>query len=304
MGYEMTADYFMECIRGYVGKTKYAKGFFGQRLTLAKLSEVARRYPEWYNARCSVPGQSGMTNYQYLRQFCDGNWFAADCCGLIKGVRAGYRADGTVGHMTSRIDRPIEEMVAELRDVVKDVFKAEAGEMIFFKNNGHVMVVSQKGKMDIESAPSCDGVKEVKIGYQPLSSLGGAGKLPWVDYGDRPFVIEEDGIWGSETTRKAQTVFGTYIDGIVSRQLAKYKSICKGAWGGWNWTGTSGDKGSDLIRAMQKWLGVDVDGHIGPQTIKALQKAMGTPVDGVLDRPSQCIRAFQRWLNKEGIHEN
>ena len=303
MNYEMTVDYFMQCVRGYIGKTKYAKGFFGQRLTLAKLSEVARQYPGWYNSKCSVPGQSGMTNYQYLRQFCDGKWFAADCCGLFKGIRAGYRADGTVGRMTSRIDRPIDEMVAELKDVVKDVFKAEVGEMIFLSDMSHVMVVSEKGKMDIESAPSCDGVKEVKIGYQPISRVGGAGKFPWIDYGDKPNLIEEDGIWGKETTRKAQTIFGTYIDGVVSKQLSQYKSICKGCRGGWNWTGKPGDGGSDLIKAIQKWLKVDADGYIGPQTIKALQKAMGTPVDGVLDYPSQCVQAFQRWLNKKGANQ-
>ena len=164
------------------------------------------------------------------------------------------------------------------------------------------MTISEKGKKDIESAPSLDGVKEVNIGYQPLSRIGGAGKLPWVNYGvsDR---IAEDGIWGKETTKKAQEAFGVKITGKVTKQLAKFKSICKAAVGGWEWTGSSGDGGANLIKEMQKWLGVTVDGHIGPNTIKALQKRMGTPVDGVLSYPSKCVKEFQHWLNKGGFYE-
>ena len=240
-----------------------------------------------------------MTNYEYLRKFCGKGYFMADCCGLIKGIRAGYRADGTEGHMTPEIDRSIEHMVSELRDVKKNVYDAQEGEMMFFSNYGHVMVVSVAGRKDIESAPTTNGVAEVNIGYQPLAYIGGAGKLPWIDYSPKSNKIDEDGEWGMQTTRKAQQVFGTYEDGIVSRQLPRFKTRCKGCVAGWHWTGVPSDIGSDLIRAMQKWLKVDVDGHFGTQTISALQRKMGTPVDGVLDCPSPCIKAFQRWLNEQ-----
>lgn len=300
MAYEMTRDEFMKAIRGYVGVTKYAKGGYGQKLTPALLDSLRRQYPAWYNGQCKVAGYRNMTNFQYLSKFTDGKWFVADCCGLIKGVRAGYRATGKKGKMTPAIDVPIETMVKELTDVKPNVCDGESGEMIFFKDYSHVMVVADPARTDIESAPSCDGVKEVKIGYQPLSLCGGVGKLPWVDYG-QPEKIDVDGYWGVQTTRRAQKVFGTYEDGIVSRQLPRYKARCGACVSGWHWTGSTADKGSDLIRAMQKWLGVTVDGHIGTQTISALQKRMGTEVDGVLSKPSPCVKAFQKWLNEQEI---
>lgn len=302
MTYEMTRDEFMTAIRGYVGRTKYAKGTYGQKLTVALLDEKRRQYPEWYNAPCKVPAyRNQCTNYEYLRKFCNGRWFVADCCGLIKGVRAGYRADGTKGKMTPKIDVPIETMVAELKDVKKDVYRGSEGEMIFLSDMSHVMVVSEQGAKDIESAPSCDGVKEVNIGYQPVSLIGGVGKLPWVDYSGevKPIQLEVDGLWGTQTTRRAQQFFGTEQDGVVSRQLPRFKSRCAACVSGWHWNGCSGDVGSDLIRAMQKWLCVDVDGHIGTQTISALQRRMGTFVDGVLSYPSDCVKAFQRFLNEQ-----
>lgn len=302
MVYEMTRDEFMAAVRAYVGKTKYAKGTFGQKLTVAVLDEKRRQYPEWYNALCKVPAyRNQCTNYEYLRKFCNGKWFVADCCGLIKGIRAGYRADGTKGKMTSFIDVPIETMVAELKDVKSNVYEGTEGEMIFLSDMSHVMVVSDPAKTDIESATSTDGVKEVNIGYQPISRIGGVGKLPWIDYSGsvKPIKLEEDGLWGQQTTRRAQQFFGTYQDGIVSRQLRRYQSRCAACVSGWQWTGCSGDGGSDMIRAMQKWLGVDIDGHIGSQTISALQRKMGTYVDGVLSYPSDCVRAFQRFLNEQ-----
>lgn len=109
--------------------------------------------------------------------------------------------------------------------------------------------------------------------------------------------IEEDGKWGTATTKRAQQVFGTVVDGIISNQLSRYKSICQGLRSGVEWN----DKkrgGSVLVKAMQKWLGITVDGYIGPQFIKSLQKKMGTPVDGKLSNPSLCIKVFQHWLNK------
>lgn len=58
-----------------------------------------------------------------------------------------------------------------------------------------------------------------------------------------------------------------------------------------------GTGGSNLIRAMQKWLGVSADGNMGPGTIKALQKRMGTTQDGVISSPSDVVREMQKRLN-------
>ena len=296
---ELGVEEFMDAIKAFEGKTLYAVGGFCERLTMTTLNQKAKQYPKWYYyTKCVVPGYRHLTNYEYLRDMCSrGNWFIADCCGLIKGVRAGYRADGTKGRMTTEIDEPIERMAAGLIDK-RPAKEVPYGGMIFFPDYDHVAVISEPGVKDIESAPTTNGVKEVPITYQPRFKNALGGMLPWVDYHIPKKKIAEDGLWGMETTRRAQQEFGTYVDGIVSRQLPRMKSRLSGCVDGWHWTGASGDGGSDLIRAMQKWLKVDVDGHMGPQTISALQHAMGTPVDGVLDRPSQCIKAFQKYLNE------
>ena len=298
--YEMHYTDLVKFEREFIGKTLYAKGGQCEKLTRRKLDELARRYSSWYHrTKCKVAGYKNLTNYEYLERFIGKGYYIADCCGLIKGIRCGRRADGTEGHMTPEIDQTIEQMVAGLTDVVEDVKKAGEGYMMFFSDYSHVMTVSVEGEKDIESAPSLNGVAEVDIGYQPLSRIGGAGKLPWVDYSPKVEKLTCDGLWGIKTTKRAQEVFKTPVDGIVSRQLPRYKTRCAACGSGWEWSGTSADKGSALIRAMQKWLGVTVDGHIGTQTIEALQKKMGTPVDGLLSRPSQCVKAFQKWLNEQ-----
>ena len=264
------------------------------------LDKKAMQYPEWYHkTNCRLPGYKCYTNYEYLQKFVNKGWFVADCCGLLKGVRAGYRADGTEGKMTTEIDETIEQMADSLTDKT-DARNVCEGGMIYTADFDHVAMISEVGTRDVESAPSLDGVKDVDINYQPKFKTAKGGKLPWVDYTPKKEKIAEDGIWGAKTTRKAQEVFGTTQDGIVSRQLPRMKSRMPGCTSGWQWVGSSADKGSALIRAMQKWLKVTVDGHMGPKTIEALQRKMGTTVDGVLSKPSPCIKAFQKYLNGEG----
>lgn len=113
--------------------------------------------------------------------------------------------------------------------------------------------------------------------------------------------IDEDGKWGSGTTRKLQEVLGTTKDGIVSSQWSGWKSQNPGLTTGWEWV--SNAKGSTVIKAMQKKLGVSTDGKIGPDTINALikryKKESGATVyDGKLDYPSKTIKAMQKSLNK------
>lgn len=112
--------------------------------------------------------------------------------------------------------------------------------------------------------------------------------------------ITEDGIWGPSTTRKAQEVFGTPIDSIVSNQYSSYKDKNEGLLSTtFEWEKTPSKNGSQLIKAIQKKVDVKADGFIGPDTIRAMQRWLGTPVDGKCDKPSQMIKVFQKWLNKQ-----
>ena len=82
-----------------------------------------------------------------------------------------------------------------------------------------------------------------------------------------------DGYLGPKTISALQRYFGTPVDGYLS-------------------------KPSLVIKALQKWLGVEQDGYLGPITISALQRRLGTPVDGVISKPSLVVKELQRRLNK------
>jgi hypothetical protein len=109
-----------------------------------------------------------------------------------------------------------------------------------------------------------------------------------------PGNIATDGMWGAATTTKAQRVLGTPIDGEVWYQ---YKPNAQPAWTtGWKYNYEKG-KGSALIAAMQRGMGIPDDGVAGDQFIRAFQKRMGTTVDGELWANSPAVKEFQRRLN-------
>lgn len=109
--------------------------------------------------------------------------------------------------------------------------------------------------------------------------------------------IDVDGEWGKATTRAAQRVFCTTIDGIVSRQIAKYKKYMPNCLtSSWEFKTSGYHGGSELIKAIQKWCGTSADGLCGPGTIKALQKKLGVSADGYMG--PKTVKAFQTYLNK------
>lgn len=105
-----------------------------------------------------------------------------------------------------------------------------------------------------------------------------------------PSGLAVDGQWGPSTTRALQRKFGTAVDGVISGQK-------RGAWNAGVNSAKWGSGGSQLIAAMQRWLGIPADGYLGPQTVRALQARMGTPVDGVISAQSQAVAEMQRRLN-------
>ena len=79
--------------------------------------------------------------------------------------------------------------------------------------------------------------------------------------------ITVDGLWGTATTKKAQAVFGTGSDGIVSNQLSCYKGICAGVVGSFQWENTKRG-GSVLIKAIQNKVGVSADDILAQAQLK------------------------------------
>lgn len=109
--------------------------------------------------------------------------------------------------------------------------------------------------------------------------------------------IDVDGYWGEATTRRLQQVLGTTVDGEVWHQWAANKQPAFTS--GWQYDKTQ--KGSPVIRAMQKKLNVTADGIIGKNTINALikryAKTSGAKADGKLDAKSITVKAMQKALN-------
>lgn len=194
----------------------------------------------------------------------------------------------------------------------------KVGDQIFFTNSkgsiihtGIVYKVDSTYVYTIEGNTSSDeGVvenggsvndKKYKLSY---SRIDGYGRPKYnEEYTPEPpkkNTIEVDGVWGKATTKKAQEVFKTSIDGIVSNQYDIYEKKNPGLSSStFEWEKKPSKNGSSLIKAIQKKTGIKQDGYIGPNTIKSMQKWLGTTQDGYVSRPSNMVKAFQKWLNEQ-----
>lgn len=105
--------------------------------------------------------------------------------------------------------------------------------------------------------------------------------------------ITVDGQWGAATTKRLQQVYNTYVDGVISNQ---YKSSANQYIYSAQFNRSL--TGSNLIRAIQKALGLKADGLCGTDTIKAMQRKAGTPVDGIISPTSAMVKAMQHKLNQ------
>lgn len=117
----------------------------------------------------------------------------------------------------------------------------------------------------------------------------------------KPKKVTEDGYWGKDTTKATQEMYGTVIDGIVSKQYRLNKKYLPNATSGWEWVLLTG-KGSPMVRLLQKEIGAKVDGVLGKNSIKQLQQFLkskglytGT-IDGVMK--SQTVIAWQKYINR------
>lgn len=108
--------------------------------------------------------------------------------------------------------------------------------------------------------------------------------------------ISVDGSWGPATTRKAQKVFGTTCDGVISNQpMTNKKYLPNASTSTWQFKHSGYRGGSSLIKAIQRRIGASVDGYFGPGSVKALQKFLGISQDGSMGPAT--VKAFQTWLN-------
>lgn len=123
-----------------------------------------------------------------------------------------------------------------------------------------------------------------------------------------PTWLKVDGRWGSMTTRLAQRLIGTHVDGIVSSQSREWAAKNPGLTSGWQWVAAASARGSrfiaahqDLLQARGRYMG-KIDGLVGPKYIVGLQADLRMPTrDGEIWDPSATVRAFQQRLNEGKI---
>lgn len=112
--------------------------------------------------------------------------------------------------------------------------------------------------------------------------------------------LEVDGYWGYATTKKAQTIAGTPVDGEIWGQNPDWRSILLGCTLGWKFTDSAGSAFIKWLQANR--LGVEADGIFGPASANAFIHVYGNDVqDGRLDAPSTAIKGFQAKLNGGSI---
>lgn len=153
-------------------------------------------------------------------------------------------------------------------------------------------------------------IKHLQAGYKVILCMHGTGKgcrtNYWTSGGHYICVygiegdsgISVDGDWGPETTKKAQKVFGTTADGKISNQNNLMIGNLPNCYPS-SWEFVKQEKlkdGSELIKAVQRMLGIAQDGFCGIETILKLQSFLGVETDGYVG--GETVRAWQRWLNQ------
>ena len=89
-----------------------------------------------------------------------------------------------------------------------------------------------------------------------------------------------------------------YLVGMQRNSDNSYKQVNDESKYSFEWK-SNPTRYSELIKAIQKKVGATQDGWIGPNTIRKMQKYFGTVQDGCISNPSDVVKAFQRWLNKQ-----
>ena len=230
--------------------------------------------------------------------------YAVDHQGTIyEGIAACLTAYGAEGEMIAR-DQDGAKENASIRLWRDTIQSGRMGILLmhnvvsnYWTNGGHyIAVVAFRDQQYLVYDPA----STVRTGWHPFSDF--AGNISALYVSNKRWDADKiivDGYWGPATTRLAQKVFGTTVDGYISNQnkdMQKFMPNCQPI----TWRFVPASKlttGSELIRAIQRLLGITVDGFCGMQTIKAMQRWLGVDVDGYFG--GQSVSAFQNWLNNQ-----
>lgn len=112
-----------------------------------------------------------------------------------------------------------------------------------------------------------------------------------------------DGSFGPACVRRTQQYFGVSVDGIVSNQPVSNKKYLSAAYTGcWEFKSSGYSQGSNMVRALQAFVGCAQDGWCGKTTVMTLQQLLTNLkyYSGVIDGSMgpETVKAWQRYLNE------
>lgn len=264
----------------------------------------------------AATNMSGLDRLVKSRDAASANYLILNSGTLIGSVQERYRAwtSGSADRDNHRITVEIQNQTAgpqwRISDAAYDTLVRLFADEAEYHNFDPIRA-NIKGHQELGAATACPGpylLDRLDDVARAAAALGGKPSRPVSPKPQKPFnpkndKLDVDGIWGSDTTVKAQAELGTPADGVISNQTRAWKAGSPGLTTGWDWTGEEADGGSTFIAKHQALLKQrdlydgKLDGKAGPKYFSALQKDLGTPVDGMVSKPSRMVAAFQKRLN-------
>lgn len=282
---------------------------------ISDLKHVALKRQTYYDN--TFPGNCGQIHQNAVLSF--------DCIGLIKSLinepDQAYRTT-PVGYFVrpGQIIPDTDEIgILRLCTGQKWSFSGLAkGEYLYMAGHAGVYVgtFQDGGEVNTVECTTDWGANGVTTSYTDTNSgrrfdhKGGTEMRAWeahgklsqyIDYTTKQLKI--DGIWGKETTKFAQQVYGIEKQaGKVPHQNKSYKKRAPGcSEDSWKFDGSKG--WSWLIASIQIDVGIILPpshrkyGKFSATTRKRLQARIGVKADGIFGPES--VKAFQRYLNKK-----
>lgn len=114
--------------------------------------------------------------------------------------------------------------------------------------------------------------------------------------------VDVDGVWGYMTTLLSQKVMKTVQDGIISGQRTSDKKYLPSASES-SWEFVKSGSGSQLIMAVQRLTGAEINGLMGKASVKALQRYLkdkglyDDKIDGKMG--IHTVKGWQELLNSK-----
>ena len=265
--------------------------------------------------------------------------FSWDCWNLPKSIIWGWQEDRTVGYYCYQPglyglgDLTGSGILACCDDVSDDFSEVTPGEFLLTAARDHAGIYV--GEFTDRSGQPCnvvecttswnerrvigswvdpDGTRRNCKGGLISKAWDKHGKMPWIDYGSQPSPtpvppspstrVDVDGLWGPATTKALQEGYSCrYQDGVISRQPSSNRKYLPNAsaasWEFRGWPMYLG--GSDVIKCLQRDIGVNDDGYFGKASVTALQVFLRNKglysgsIDGSMGPAT--VMAVQRWIN-------